>query len=102
MKSPEQKIDYRVREQDNTPMYMGFNGTSLYSSIIDGAIIDFYYNDLKVNITHESISRYSTFQSRSNLFSLFNADYMMRADETFGTLQNSSPSDRRHLYDIRK
>ncbi|WP_271398213.1 YfhO family protein [Salinicoccus roseus] len=91
LKAPEQKIDYKVREQDNTPMYMGFSGTSIYSSIIDGSIIDFYYNQLKVNIRYESISRYSTFQSRSNLFSLFNVDYMMRQDETYGIPSKFSP-----------
>ncbi|MFC3419710.1 YfhO family protein [Salinicoccus hispanicus] len=91
MKTPEQKLDYKVRNQDNTPMYMGFNGTSIYSSIIDGDIIDFYYNDLKVNIRYETISRYSTFQSRSNLFSLFNVDYMMREDDTYGIPLEFSP-----------
>ncbi|GAA3718996.1 YfhO family protein [Salinicoccus jeotgali] len=90
-KQPEQKIDYKVKEQDNTPLYMGFNGTSLYSSIIDGEIIDFYYNDLKVNIRYESISRYSTFQSRSNLFSLFNVDYMMRSKDHYGIPLKFSP-----------
>ncbi|GAB3069910.1 YfhO family protein [Salinicoccus sesuvii] len=91
MKAPEQKIDYKVRDQDNTPMYMGFSGTSIYSSIIDGNIIDFYYNDLKVNLRYETISRYSTFQSRSNLFSLFNVDYMMRDDNTYGIPAKFSP-----------
>src|SRR5699024_2364036 len=69
-----------------TPMYMGFNGTSIYSSIINGNIVDFYYNDLKVNFTHESISRYASFQYRSNLFSLFNTDYMMRTDRNTHSL----------------
>lgn len=86
MKKPEQKVDFKVRDQDNTPMYMGFNGTSIYSSIINGNIIDFYYDDLKVNFTHESISRHSSFQYRSNLFSLFNADYMMRTDRNTQSL----------------
>src|SRR5699024_9255380 len=86
MKAPEQKIDFKVRDQDNTPMYMGFNGTSIYSSIINGNIVDFYYNDLKVNFTHESISRYASFQYRSNLFSLFNTDYMMRTDRNTHSL----------------
>ncbi|WP_031548568.1 YfhO family protein [Salinicoccus luteus] len=91
LKAPEQKIDYKVREQDNTPMYIDFSGTSIYSSIIDGNIIDFYYNELKVNIRYESISRYSSFQSRSNLFSLFNVDYMMREDEAYGIPSKFSP-----------
>lgn len=91
MKQPEQKIDYKVREQDNTPMYMGFNGTSMYSSIIEGEIIDFYYNDLKVNFPHESISRYSSFQSRSNLYSLYNTDYMMRDEGKHGIPSKFKP-----------
>lgn len=77
---PDERIDYRVLEQDNTPMYQGFKGVSLYSSIFDGNIIDFYYNDLMINLKHESISRYSTFQSRSNLESLFNVKYLVRKD----------------------
>ncbi len=108
MKEPEQKIDYKTREQDNTPMYMGFSGTSMYSSIIDGEVIDFYYNDLKVNFPHESISRYASFQSRSNLYSLFNTDYMMReqgaedipskfdpilTDGTYTIYKNTQPLD---------
>lgn len=100
MKQPEQKIDYKVREQDNTPMYMGFSGTSMYSSIIDGGIIDFYYNDLKVNFPHESISRYSSFQSRSNLYSLFNTDYMMREDQNYGIPAKFEPVQTDGTYTI--
>lgn len=77
---PGERIDWRVLEQDNTPMYQGFNGVSLYSSIFDGSLIDFYYNQLKINLKEESISRYSTFQSRSNLESLFNVKYLVRKD----------------------
>lgn len=77
---PGERIDFRVLEQDNTPMYQGFNGVSLYSSIFDGRLIDFYYYDLMINLREESISRYSTFQSRSNLHSLFNVKYLVRKD----------------------
>lgn len=77
---PGERIDWRVLEQDNTPMYQGFNGVSLYSSIFDGRLVDFYYNQLKINLKEESISRYSTFQSRSNLESLFNVKYLVRKD----------------------
>ncbi|WP_414043339.1 YfhO family protein [Macrococcus sp. EM39E] len=75
---PGERIDWRVLEQDNTPMYQNFNGVSLYSSIFDGSLIDFYYKQLKINIKEESLSRYSTFNSRSNLESLFNVKYLVR------------------------
>ncbi|TDM11928.1 hypothetical protein ERX29_05855 [Macrococcus lamae] len=78
--NPGERIDWRVLEQDNTPLYQNFPGVSLYSSIFDGALIDFYYNELKINLKEESISRYSTFQSRSNLESLFNVRYLVRKD----------------------
>ncbi|RPF57850.1 YfhO family protein [Abyssicoccus albus] len=74
----EDRLDWRVDEQDNTPMYQNFKGFSLYSSIFDGHIIDFYYNDLKINLKHESISRYSRLQSRANLHALFGVNYVMR------------------------
>lgn len=75
-----ERLDFRVLEQDNTPMYQSFNGASLYSSIFDGHIVDFYYEDLKINLKKESISRYSSFQSRSNLYSLFNVKYLLLKD----------------------
>ncbi|GGA96783.1 hypothetical protein ERX37_03665 [Macrococcus hajekii] len=77
---PGERIDWRVLEQDNTPLYQNFPGVSLYSSIFDGSLIDFYYNALMINLKEESISRYSTFQSRSNLESLFNVRYLVRKD----------------------
>ncbi|MCE4956766.1 YfhO family protein [Macrococcoides caseolyticum] len=76
--NPGERIDWRVLEQDNTPMYQNFNGVSLYSSIFDGSYIDFYYKQLKINIKEESLSRYSTFNGRSNLESLFNVKYLVR------------------------
>ncbi|WP_228444565.1 YfhO family protein [Macrococcoides canis] len=90
----EERIDWRVLEQDNTPMYQGFNGVSLYSSIFDGALVDFYFKDMKINLKEESVSRYSTFQSRSNLESLFNVKYLVRkayqtdVPENFKLIQN--------------
>ncbi|MGK0576340.1 YfhO family protein [Macrococcus capreoli] len=77
---PGERIDWRVLEQDNTPMYQNFNGVSLYSSIFDGSLTDFYYKQLKINIKEESLSRYSTFNSRSNLESLMNVKYLVRKD----------------------
>ncbi|WP_233436641.1 YfhO family protein [Macrococcoides canis] len=90
----DERIDWRVLEQDNTPMYQGFKGVSLYSSIFDGALVDFYFKDMKINLNEESVSRYSTFQSRSNLESLFNVKYLVRkayqtdVPENFKLIQN--------------
>lgn len=90
----DERIDWRVLEQDNTPMYQGFKGVSLYSSIFDGTLVDFYFKDMKINLKEESVSRYSTFQSRSNLESLFNVKYLVRkayqtdVPENFKLIQN--------------
>lgn len=40
-KQEDERIDWRVNEQDNTPMYQHFKGLSLYSSIFHHNILDF-------------------------------------------------------------
>src|SRR5699024_4230489 len=47
-KNDDERIDLRVDEQDNTPMYQHFKGLSLYSSIFHHNILDFYYDHLKI------------------------------------------------------
>ena len=43
-KNDDQRINWRVDEQDNTPMYQNFKGLSIYSSIFHHNILDFYYD----------------------------------------------------------
>ncbi|MEQ6086556.1 YfhO family protein [Staphylococcus saccharolyticus] len=76
-KNGDQRMDWRVYEQDNTPMYRNFKGLSLYSSIFHHNILDFYYDALKINLAEESLNRYQSTNSRQNLASLFSIKYLM-------------------------
>ena len=75
-----ERIDWRVNEQDNTPMYQHFKGTSLYSSIFNHNILDYYYDQLKINMSEESVSRYQSTNGRQNLASLWSVRYLMVKD----------------------
>lgn len=79
-KLPEERTDWRVNEQDNTPMYQHFKGLSLYSSIFDQQLIDLYYKNLMINIKEESVSRYQSTGGRANIASLFSVRYAMLKD----------------------
>ena len=76
-KHEDERIDWRVNEQDNTPMYQHFKGLSLYSSIFHHNILDYYYDALKINLAEESLSRYQSTNGRQNIASLFSVRYMM-------------------------
>ena len=73
----DERIDWRVDEQDNTPMYQQFKGLSLYSSIFHHNILDFYYDYLQINMVNESVSRYQSTNGRQNLASLLSVHYLM-------------------------
>lgn len=79
-KREDERIDWRVNEQDNTPMYQHFKGLSLYSSIFHHHILDYYYDALKINLAEESLSRYQSTNGRQNIASLFSVRYMMLKD----------------------
>lgn len=79
-KREDERIDWRVNEQDNTPMYQHFKGLSLYSSIFDRQLIEFYYRYLMINLKEESVSRYQSTGSRSNIASLLSVRYLMEKD----------------------
>ena len=86
-KTEDERIDWRVNEQDNTPMYQFFKGSSLYSSIFHHNILDYYYDDLKINLQSESVSRYQSTNGRQNISSLFSMKYLMLKD-----YENNVPS----------
>lgn len=86
-KNDDQRINWRVDEQDNTPMYQNFKGLSIYSSIFHHNILDFYYDALKINLAEESVSRYQSTNARQNIESLFSVKYLMMKD-----YQNFIPS----------
>lgn len=72
------RIDWKVGYLNNTPIVQDFHGFSAYSSILNEDLLFFYYNDLKVDMGRESVSRYSTLGNRANLYSLLQGKYMMR------------------------
>lgn len=74
----DERIAWRVLNEDNTPMYQHFKGMSLYSSIFDGGLNDYLYNKAKVNLQNESLSKYSNMQGRSNLYSLWSTKFLMK------------------------
>lgn len=86
-KSEDERIDWRVNEQDNSPMYQHFKGVSIYSSIFNHNILDYYYDELKINMQEESVSRYQSTNARQNINSLFSIKYLMLKD-----YQNNVPT----------
>ncbi|WP_289889534.1 YfhO family protein [Virgibacillus pantothenticus] len=72
------RIDWMTSMRYNTPIVQNFNGTSLYSSIANKALLWFYWRDLKVDTGHETVSRYGTLGNRANLHALLQTTYWMR------------------------
>lgn len=64
----------------NTPMYYGYNGTMLYSSIFDKKILEFYEDDLQIAQDKQKNSYYARLSGRENLASLLNVDHYITAE----------------------
>ena len=64
-------------QRTNTPLYLDFYGAGAYSSILNEELLMFYYNDLQIDLGRESISRYSDFGRRANIYSLLRGEYAM-------------------------
>ncbi|RFA32779.1 hypothetical protein CAI16_16910 [Virgibacillus dokdonensis] len=72
------RIDWMAPTRNNTPIVQDFNGTSLYSSIINKTLLWFYWRDLKIDTGRETVSRYGTLGNRANLHTLLHTPYWMR------------------------
>ncbi|MGE6631787.1 YfhO family protein [Bacillus sp. NPDC077027] len=77
-KDPLTRIDWMNGVRNNTPLFEGFNGMSVYSSILNQHLLRFYWTDLQIDMGRESVSRYATMGDRSNLYSLTYGKYYMR------------------------
>ncbi|MFJ5966012.1 YfhO family protein [Bacillus sp. NPDC093026] len=77
-KDPLARIDWMNGVRNNTPLFEGFNGMSVYSSILNKHLLHFYWNDLQIDTGRESVSRYATMGDRNNLYSLTYGKYYMR------------------------
>ncbi|WP_100331240.1 YfhO family protein [Bacillus xiapuensis] len=76
--APFARIDWMTKTRNNTPIVQNFDGTSLYSSIINQELLLFYWRDLLIDMGRESVSRYATLGNRAHLHSLLQANYWMR------------------------
>nr|WP_315527181.1 YfhO family protein [Carnobacterium maltaromaticum] len=75
------RIDYKNYNMPNMSLIEDYNGTSLYSSLINKNITDFYIKHLKINTGGDAVNTYAGFNNRSNLLSIFNANYVVLKDE---------------------
>lgn len=75
---PLDRLDWMIHLRNNTPIVQSFLGTSLYSSILNGNLLTFYWRDLEIDMLRESVSRYGTLGNRANLHHLLSSPYWMR------------------------
>lgn len=81
-KDPFRRLEWKgLDDRNNIPIIQDFFGTSVYSSILNENVLFWYYDDLEVDMKRESISRYSGFGDRANLYSIMSADYIMTHDK---------------------
>lgn len=76
-KHPLARIEWMVDFRNNTPLIQGFYGNSAYSSVLNGNILQFYYDHLQIDMGRESVSRYYGFGDRTNLHSLMNVQFKL-------------------------
>ncbi|UJL46943.1 YfhO family protein [Virgibacillus sp. NKC19-16] len=71
------RVSWVTDSRNNTPIIQEFPGTSVYSSILNQHLLNFYYYDLEIDMKRESVSRYSGFGDRANLHSMWRGKYAM-------------------------
>lgn len=69
---PFNRIDFMTTFSLNTPLIYRFNGILLYSSIIDGKILDYYDKTMQINMPTDTNSTYRLLSNRANLMALWN------------------------------
>src|SRR5699024_3718236 len=77
-KDPLMRIDWMIKERNNTPLVQDFRGFSAYSSILNENVLHFYWNDLMIDMWRESVSRYGTLGDRTNMLSLLYGKYQIK------------------------
>lgn len=76
--SPLNRIDYMSSYALNSPFLYHYNGISLYSSIFDGKILDYYDNQLQINMPIDKNSTYRLLGDRANLMAMWNVEDRIR------------------------
>ncbi|UDI78443.1 YfhO family protein [Staphylococcus taiwanensis] len=69
---PFHRIDYMSMYALNSPFIYHYNGISLYSSIFDGAILNYYDKQMQINMPVDKNSTYRYLGNRANLEALWN------------------------------
>ncbi|MBO0927393.1 YfhO family protein [Staphylococcus sp. 30400_3112M30941] len=79
-KDPLNRIDYMSDYALNSPFIYHYNGISLYSSIFNGDILNYYDKSLQINMPIDKNSTYRLLGNRQNLMSLWNVDDRIRTN----------------------
>lgn len=77
---PHYRIDWMLPARNNTPIVQDFNGLSVYSSILNKHLLEFYWYDLQIDTGRETVSRYMTLGDRTNLYSMLGGKYYIAKD----------------------
>lgn len=80
-KDPLNRIDYMSNYGLNSPFIYHYNGISLYSSIFDGDILDYYDNTMQINMPIDKNSTYRLLNNRANLMALWNVQDRFKHSE---------------------
>ncbi|WJY27261.1 YfhO family protein [Sporosarcina trichiuri] len=78
---PLARFDWMIGTRNNTPIVQDFLGMSMYSSLLNRHLLNFYWNDLSIDMGRESVSRYAGLGGRANLYSLLNGVYAVRGEK---------------------
>ncbi|MGX9135810.1 YfhO family protein [Rummeliibacillus sp. JY-2-4R] len=78
LKSDSNRIDWIVEDRTNTPIVQNYRGNSVYSSVLNGDILNMYQKHLQIDMEKESVSRYQSIGARTNLMALWQAQFYMR------------------------
>ncbi|MBE5660543.1 YfhO family protein [Staphylococcus sp. SS21] len=79
-KDPLNRIDYMSDYALNSPFIYHYNGISLYSSIFNGDILNYYDKTLQINMPIDKNSTYRLLGNRQNLMSLWNVNDRIRTN----------------------
>ena len=82
------RIDWMVGTRNNTPIVQNFNGFSVYSSILNKHLLNYYLYDMEIDMGRESVSRYMTLGDRTNLYSILSGKYYIAEKEKWLFLTN--------------
>ncbi|KIX91311.1 membrane protein [Staphylococcus microti] len=81
--SPLDRIDYMELFSINSSMIYHYNGVALYSSIFDKEILDYYENQMQINMEFDSNSTYRMLGNRANIYALWGVtDRIKRGEDT--------------------